>query len=216
MLAALILAHLLGDFVLQTRWLVDRKNTAAGLAIHAGLVGVAMAVTAWDRLAVWWPWLLVVMVTHGLIDWAKVRLAGHVPWPPIVLFLADQAAHGLVIAAVVALAAGGRPWGDAAPAWWIAIAYILATGALSIALPLWLDPAGFAHRPPAARATIIVAAAVALTLAWRGLAVLVPLVGLGLYLGIARRLPPLKPVPTFGVEFWTAMVVAVSLGSTLA
>ena len=48
----LVLAHLLGDFVLQTRWLVVRKHTPVGLAAHVGLVGLAMLAVAWDRLAV--------------------------------------------------------------------------------------------------------------------------------------------------------------------
>ena len=86
----LILAHLVGDFVLQTRGLVVRKRTPSGLAIHVILVGLAMLPMAWDRLAVWWPWLLVILAAHGAIDWAKICLEPHLRLRPILPFLVDQ------------------------------------------------------------------------------------------------------------------------------
>lgn len=35
---ALLLAHVLADFVLQTRWMVANKRRAAGLALHGTVV----------------------------------------------------------------------------------------------------------------------------------------------------------------------------------
>jgi hypothetical protein len=211
----LILAHLIGDFVLQTRWLVLRKRTPSGLAVHVGIVGLAMLPVTWDRLANWWPWLLVILVVHAAADWAKIQLEPHLHLPPIVPFLVDQAVHVLTIAAVVALADPnglGLDWNAAEPVWWIASVYLIATFAISIALPLWLDPPSLMRRPLVARLTIIIASALALTLAWLGWPILIPVVGLILYEIVARRLGRNPVTKTFPVEFWSAVVVAASLG----
>lgn len=218
MFARLILAHLVGDFVLQTRWMVVRKRTPAGLAIHIGLVGLTMVLAAWDRLGVWWPWLLAILVVHGATDWAKVRLEPRLRVPPILPFLVDQMVHVLTIAAVVALAeaAGlGLARSEMEPVWWVASVYLIATFALSIALPLWLDPSSLMRRPPAARLTIIVASALVLTLAWRGWPILIPVVGLAIYQAAARRLVRTPATQTYAIEFWSAVVVAASLGWAL-
>jgi hypothetical protein len=211
----LILAHLLGDFVLQTRWMVLHKRTPAGLALHVAVVGLAMLPVAWDRLDTWWPWLLVIVAVHAAADWAKIRLEPRLRLPPILPFLADQAVHVLTVAAVVALAdpkglaliPGESEW-----VWWMASVYLVATFALSIALPLWLDPPNLMRRPPAARLTLIVASTLALTLAWCGWPILIPVVGLILYEGVARRLARVPATATFAVEFWSAVAVSASLG----
>jgi len=211
----LLLAHLLADFVLQTRWMVERKRSPGGLALHVGLVGLAALAVAWDRLAVWWPWLLLVVAAHAAIDWVKLRLEPRLRLPPIFPFLADQAAHLLTLAAVATLAEPnglGLAPDHAEPLWWIASVYLAATFALSIALPLWLDPPSLMQRPPAARTITVVATALALTLAWRGWPLLIPVVGLVLYEAVARRLGRHPTTRTFPVEFWSALVVATSLG----
>ncbi len=214
MFCRLILAHLVGDFVLQTRWVVKRKRKLDGLALHVGLVGLAMLPVTWSHLGRWWPWLLLIMLVHGLIDWAKIRLEPRLPLPPIVPFLADQALHVLTLAAVLALSGDlgvGLPW-EQEPAWWIASVYLLGTCALSVALPLSLAPSHTTQRPAALRPIIIVASALAMTLAWRGLPLLVPLVGAGLYRGLARYLTRTPASATFDVEFWSALLMGASLG----
>jgi len=100
--------------------------------------------------------------------------------------------------------------------WWVGSVYIIATYALSIALPLWLDPPSLMRRPLASRMALIGGSAVVLTLAWRGLPVLIPLVGLALYQWVARRFGRNELTPTYPIEFLSAMVVAASLGSGLA
>jgi hypothetical protein len=215
----LILAHLVGDFVLQNSWLVVRKRTFNGLAMHVGLVGLAMLLVTWDRLGHWWPWLLVILIVHGLTDRAKIRLEPRLGLPPILPFLVDQAVHVLTIAAVVTLAGpdgAGLTLEEARPVWWIASVYLIGTWALSIALPLWLDPPSLMHRPAVARLTIVFASALVLTLAWRGLPMLIPVVGLGLYQGVARRLAKGPAMATFAIEFLSALVIAASLGWVLS
>jgi hypothetical protein len=215
MFGRLLLAHLVADFFLQSRWLVVRKRTPAGLAAHAALVGLTMVPVVWDRLGTWWPWLLAITAVHAALDWAKLRLEAWLRqrparWlPPIVPFLADQALHLLTLAAVVALAGTAAPFDVS---WWIASAYVAATFGLSIALPLWLDPPSLMQRPPAARLTIMAASALVLTLAWQGWPALIPLVGLGLYHAAAQRLGRRPVTATFPVEFWAAVALSASLG----
>jgi hypothetical protein len=158
---------------------------------------------------------LVILLVHGAADWAKIRLGPHLRLPPILPFLADQAVHVATIAAVVTLAnteSAGLAWVEAEPIWWIASVYLIATYALSIALPLWLDPPSLMRRPLAPRLTLILVSALVLTLAWRGLPMLIPVVGLGLYQAVARRLARTPATTTFAIEFFSALVVAASLG----
>lgn len=211
----LILAHLLADFVLQNRWLVMRKRTPSGLAIHVGLVGLAMLPVTWGQLDTWWPWLALIVLIHAATDWAKIRLEPYLGLPPIVPFLADQVIHVSTIAAVVVLADSSDlslTWHEADPNWWIASVYLISTYAVSIALPLWLDPPSLMHRPFVARLTLILVSALVLTLAWRGLTLLIPVVGFGLYQVVARRLAQAPDTPTFAIEFWSALVFAASVG----
>lgn len=161
---------------------------------------------------------MTITAIHAAADWAKIRLAPRLPPPPIVPFLADQAVHLLILAAVVAIVESHSPGlapGEAGTAWWIACVYLVATFALSIALPLWLNPPSLAQRPQAARLILVLASGLVLTLAWRGWPLLVPVAGLGLYQAAARRLGRNPATPTFPVEFWTAVTVAASLGWVL-
>jgi len=215
----LILAHLIGDFVLQNRWLVKRKHTPLGLAIHVGLVGLAMLPVTWGQLDRWWPWLCVILLVHALTDWGKIQLAPRLGWPPILPFLIDQLVHFTTLAGVVVLAQGGTFSLDGSavePFWWIASAYLVATYLVSIALPLWLDPPSLMHRPLKSRVTLILISALVLTLAWRGLPLLIPMVGVALYQAVARHLARNPVTETFAVEFWSAVVLAACLGWSLS
>ena len=211
----LMLAHLVGDFVLQNRWLVVRKRTPGGLALHIGLVGLAMVPVSWEWWGEWWPWLLVILTVHAVTDWAKVRLEQRLRVAPIVPFVVDQVVHVLTIAAVVVVAeptGAGTALRQAEPAWVVGSVYLMATFGLSIALPLWLDPPSLMRRPVAPRLTMIAASALVLTLAWQGLPMLIPVVGLGLYQGVARRMSRQPVMATFAAEFLCALMVAASLG----
>ncbi len=211
----LLLAHLVGDFVLQNHWLVRRKRRPDGLALHVGLVGLAMLPVVWGRLGEWWPWLVVILIVHAVSDWAKMRLEPHLGLPPILPFMADQLVHVSAIAAVVSLAEGGGinlDWKQAEPIWWIGSVYVMATFALSVALPLWLDPPSLLQRSLMPRLTIILTSGLVLTLAWRGLPMLIPVVGLGLYQWVARRVSRTPVTATFALELLSAVVLAACLG----
>jgi len=135
----LLLAHLIGDFVMQRGAVVAGKRAgrwvawAEHLAVHAVLL-----------LAAWWliqplPVPLgamslgfaIILISHALIDWAKIRWgAGH----ELAAFALDQAAHLLMLLLVSAWLVGGfQPladellvWHPLSPAWTlIAMTYIL-------------------------------------------------------------------------------------------
>ena len=90
-LAALLLAHVLADFVFQTNWMVANKQRPEGLALH-GLVVLATAVAATGTISLGLLWLTAL---HVGIDAVKAR-AKRALGP----FLLDQAAHLATIAAL--------------------------------------------------------------------------------------------------------------------
>ena len=89
--AALFLAHVLADFVFQTRRMVVRKSHPSVLLLHGGTVLLLMFLTL-GRVDT--PALYVIAASHLAIDAAKLRLP-HGPGA----FLTDQAAHLLILAA---------------------------------------------------------------------------------------------------------------------
>lgn len=143
-LAALLLAHVLADFVFQTTWMVDNKLGPQGLAAHGAVVlGAAVLVTGtldWSLL-----WLAAL---HIAIDAIKARVRrGLAP------FLLDQAAHLVTCAALAVwrptLWAQGL-WAEqtALPALMLMLAgAIIATRAGGFAVGFLMEP--FAAKLPA-------------------------------------------------------------------
>lgn len=68
-LLTLMVAHILADFLLQTRWILDNKRKAKGFGLHIAIV----AVTA-GMLSGTWDWRVIglITVTHALADAAKL------------------------------------------------------------------------------------------------------------------------------------------------
>lgn len=90
-LTALILAHVLADFVFQTNWMVSNKTRLAGFAAH-GAVVLAMLVLTMGQISLPLAWLALL---HMATDLAKTRLPQN-----LTAFLADQALHGLALTAL--------------------------------------------------------------------------------------------------------------------
>ncbi|MCG7491999.1 DUF3307 domain-containing protein [Thalassobius sp. Cn5-15] len=95
--AALLLAHVLADFVLQTNWMAARKRQFPVLILH-GLVVLITAQLCLGHVTAW-P-LLALAATHFAIDAIKTYgdfsgLAG---------FLTDQGAHLIILATVAWIA----------------------------------------------------------------------------------------------------------------
>lgn len=144
--AALLLAHALADFAVQTGWMAAGKAARhpGALALH----GVAVAATAVLCLGAATPAALVAVATltavHMVIDVAKTFAR-----PGLAAFLADQGAHLASLVAVAALvpdlwATGGwagQPW--LAPAMALAAGGIVAVRAGQFAVAQLMD--GLVH-----------------------------------------------------------------------
>lgn len=104
MIIAMLLAHLVGDYILQWDSLALWKSRALkGVIAHSLVVFVVTWLFALPFNPDWWAGILFIGVAHFLID------AGQLYWkppvPPLFRFLLDQLAHFVVIG--VALWAGG-------------------------------------------------------------------------------------------------------------
>ncbi|MCY1125524.1 DUF3307 domain-containing protein [Frigidibacter sp. RF13] len=136
--AALLFAHVLADFVLQTGWMVANKRAPAAMLSHIAVVFVTAAAT----IGTLHPILLGLAGAHLLIDTLKTFSGrrGLIP------FLADQAAHLASLAALARLAPDlwdGGQWSGltAAPACFaLAAGLILATRAGGFAVGFLMEP----------------------------------------------------------------------------
>jgi hypothetical protein len=140
-LLRLLLAHLLGDFLLQpTKWVKaksTRKEKAPEMYYHVLVVAALTYIALWN----WSNWYipLIVLVSHLIIDIWK----SHCPHS-FVYFLADQALHFLVIVVVWMIFYFDYPtvtnmitkYLSSAHLWELVIAYYLVAGPLGIAIGL--------------------------------------------------------------------------------
>lgn len=119
-LLLLFAGHFLGDFALQTRWMVEGKRRPRILGTHVFVVvGTHLAVLlphmGWTLAA----GCLAIGAAHAIIDGAKVH------WPlrrpgPLGLFLLDQAAHvGVLLGVFWAVRGIGGPFSHHLPAEWL-------------------------------------------------------------------------------------------------
>src|SRR5690606_5965444 len=130
--AALLLAHVLADFVFQTRWIVLNKRRIAVLLLH-GAVVLALMQAAFGRVDAWE--FLALALLHVIVDGVKARLAT----PGLGAFLADQGAHLATLAALAAL----RPdlWAGGA---WAGLAWLPGLMAVVAGAVLATRAGGFA------------------------------------------------------------------------
>ena len=91
---ALLVAHLLGDFALQTNWILSLKKQGGWKLLPHVLIHLCMTAVllenAWQLL----PLLLILGSTHYVIDWVKLRLSAE---NTLRSFWADQVAHVVVL-----------------------------------------------------------------------------------------------------------------------
>ena len=91
---ALLLAHLLADFPLQTNRIFRLKISGnRGLFVHV-LIHIMMAAILLQHPDQYWDLLLALGLAHFVTDWVKVRFPGNPQWPGFVL---DQLAHLVAI-----------------------------------------------------------------------------------------------------------------------
>jgi hypothetical protein len=93
----LILAHLIGDYPLQSEWLIENKRSLWGLSLHAAihLAVMLLVVGAASREA--WPKILVLVLIHFLLDLIKPHLGRRWPKRAPLLYVSDQILHVLSI-----------------------------------------------------------------------------------------------------------------------
>jgi hypothetical protein len=99
----LVLAHLIGDFILQpASWVKakeERKLKAWQLYAHILTHLVLILLIVWD--AYFWPWALLIAGTHLVIDGLKIYLQREKT--KRILFFIDQALHVIVLYAVACI-----------------------------------------------------------------------------------------------------------------
>lgn len=100
----LFLSHLVADFLLQPDWLVALKQKkVSGVMIHSGIHAAVLTLFLMERLAEALPVLIIITISHGLIDFAKISYQKRNA-SSVATFLIDQIAHFtvLILAAMIA------------------------------------------------------------------------------------------------------------------
>jgi len=108
MVILMFLAHLLGDYVFQTEGIARWKTRSlAGVMAHGGIVTLTTLACAALVSPAWWPYALLIGLTHTAIDIVRAQLLrpSNPTWE-LMWYLLDQLAHLVVIVLVVA-------WSDA-------------------------------------------------------------------------------------------------------
>lgn len=101
LLIKLLIAHLIGDFILQTSKSVKHKEkygfVSFHLYIHCGIHALLSFLLLWDMK--YWYVATIIFVTHLIVDGLKIKLATkkNARW----LFLVDQLLHLIVIVGLV-------------------------------------------------------------------------------------------------------------------
>ncbi|MCS4433163.1 DUF3307 domain-containing protein [Aquiflexum gelatinilyticum] len=93
----ILLAHILGDFLLQPKsWVIEKEKKKAAspkLYFHVLIHGILVMVFLWNFQ--YWLLALLVLISHFLIDWAKLEFQtkkSKTAW-----FIADQILHVAVL-----------------------------------------------------------------------------------------------------------------------
>jgi hypothetical protein len=104
MIAAMLLAHIVADYVLQwdglARWKSERLS---GVIVHGGIVLVVTWLLSLPYTREWWPYALLIGLTHTLIDALRTRVGRVSGRTALGLFLLDQALHLAIILAMLSL-----------------------------------------------------------------------------------------------------------------
>jgi hypothetical protein len=144
MVYMMLLAHLLGDYVLQwnalARW---KARSVYGVLAHSGVVAAVTLLLAVIVDPGWWMYALYIGISHAVIDVVRPQLLRTTnPTWEMVWYLGDQVLHLAVIG--LALLWGGDPWQESATSWLLAQLFfnrrilIFALGYLLLAQPSWV------------------------------------------------------------------------------
>lgn len=101
-LKLLLIAHLVGDFILQPVSLVEKKkNSIKGMIIHSSIYTVLVTImillfgNIWELI--FWP--VVIFISHYLIDYLRIKIAKKYNQNNVSFwsFIIDQSIHMLII-----------------------------------------------------------------------------------------------------------------------
>jgi len=97
----LLVAHIVGDFILQTDVAAHRKNASIrGLALHSLVYATCMTCASFALFPLRNAWIvaLALSLSHFAVDWAKAMTTGKKPErDSVVLFVLDQFLHVVAI-----------------------------------------------------------------------------------------------------------------------
>ncbi|MFD2966175.1 DUF3307 domain-containing protein [Sphingobacterium bambusae] len=103
----LLLAHLIGDFVLQpSNWVDKRKEHVRYLFFHVAVHIVLLGLLFLPELSEKWPIVVLVSATHLLIDSLKIYMERKWPLKPFQVFVVDQTLHVLSLLLAVVFVYG--------------------------------------------------------------------------------------------------------------
>ena len=97
----LLLAHLLGDFLLQPKsWITKRKDNLLYLLLHIAVHLIILFVVLFPSWSTYWILILSIGSAHLAIDSLKIWWEKLWPYKPVLLFALDQFLHIAVLVAV--------------------------------------------------------------------------------------------------------------------
>jgi hypothetical protein len=97
----LLLAHFLGDFLLQTDWIARRKEEFSVLLLHVAILFSLMILLAGNNRIILWPYLLLIAVIHLIQDRIKINLTNKNNRQTVLYFFLDQIIHVATIIGVL-------------------------------------------------------------------------------------------------------------------
>ena len=103
MLSWLLVGHMAGDYLFQTRWMATQKTTRlSALAAHSAVYACAVWLASLPTGGLNYPSVLLVFATHAVIDkrrftmwWCRHVTGSDRMW---LVILTDQALHCVVLA----------------------------------------------------------------------------------------------------------------------
>ena len=139
LLLKFLAAHFLGDFVFQTKKMVQNKHKTVYFASHIAIHAVLMCLfLANDTM--WWA-IILVTIFHALFDWIKLKLASKIKAP--VLFIADQVVHIATIIVVLMIFSSleiSIDFINKPHIWLVLVAVVLVTQVTAVLIRILLSP----------------------------------------------------------------------------
>jgi len=93
----LLLAHLTGDFLFQTEWMVKNRNKFWVLTLHVSIHLGLMLLLIGESRSEYWPLITLLALIHMGQDSLKISLVQKMPGRSFAAFVLDQIFHVVII-----------------------------------------------------------------------------------------------------------------------